>query len=415
MGDVAEKAARCFFSWDNDLPSRAAAENRAYRNIADLLVVRSPHTQSAMRLCGVPEDRITGGASDYEKFCALLDCLPLLTGHRQERTVRRILSTVFSLSPEEGESGMLWKRCCERIRELRLSPLSLAAALGVETLFLRFSPFDDLVPESPTAGPSEPTGFPSRSLPGARADEGSIMGGFLPADEILPDSAPLPRCRPVFDLGDPCALPLDGLDSLAALIERLSARLDAFLQQGCPAARLMLTDYRYDRNARKNEVDGILRKLRDGLPVSSAERDQFRTSFFLQFSPLPVLRDLPLLLTVDSDPAPLTALLAQLTRNDPIPETVLLSPHPQRFLGLIDRFAFSTPAGLPGIVPAVSDPQAAAAEFPIGVLLLRGRAIIDPTDFAEAASGLSPALRQRMRENAARRFDRMIQKGYSSP
>ena len=54
---------------------------KRYRNIAELWLLSDPYKHRAMRICGVSEDYITGGAGDKEKFRAWMDILPRLVGN----------------------------------------------------------------------------------------------------------------------------------------------------------------------------------------------------------------------------------------------------------------------------------------------------------------------------------------------
>lgn len=67
--------------YHNHLDAAAIASNARYENITRLWVASDPYKHRAMRILGVPEEKITGSASDYEKFCAWYESLPRLAGN----------------------------------------------------------------------------------------------------------------------------------------------------------------------------------------------------------------------------------------------------------------------------------------------------------------------------------------------
>lgn len=67
--------------YHNHLAVSDIADNREPENIARLWVISDPYKHRAMRILGIPEKYITGGASDYEKFEVWYNALPRLIGN----------------------------------------------------------------------------------------------------------------------------------------------------------------------------------------------------------------------------------------------------------------------------------------------------------------------------------------------
>ncbi len=67
--------------YHNHLDAAAIANNVAYENITQLWVASDPYKHRAMRILGIPEEMITGSATDYEKFCVWYESLPRLAGN----------------------------------------------------------------------------------------------------------------------------------------------------------------------------------------------------------------------------------------------------------------------------------------------------------------------------------------------
>lgn len=70
-----------------------------HRNPADLLGLNSDTClHRLLRACGTDEAYITGGASDYDKFLALADALPLCEGHPRQAEINRILQDATGIT-----------------------------------------------------------------------------------------------------------------------------------------------------------------------------------------------------------------------------------------------------------------------------------------------------------------------------
>ncbi len=70
-----------------------------HRNPTDLLGLgRDPALARLLRACGADEACITGGASDYDKFLALAEAMPLCEGHPLREAVNRSLQDATGLA-----------------------------------------------------------------------------------------------------------------------------------------------------------------------------------------------------------------------------------------------------------------------------------------------------------------------------
>lgn len=70
-----------------------------YRNPAHLLGLgRNTALTRLLRACGTDEAFVTGGASDFDKFSALAEAIPLCAGHEQVARINRTLQEATGLS-----------------------------------------------------------------------------------------------------------------------------------------------------------------------------------------------------------------------------------------------------------------------------------------------------------------------------
>ena len=67
--------------WHNHLDLKAIEEDRPFGSLYEVWVKPDPYKHRAMRICGVPERLITGGAPDAEKMAAWEATLPKLVGN----------------------------------------------------------------------------------------------------------------------------------------------------------------------------------------------------------------------------------------------------------------------------------------------------------------------------------------------
>ncbi len=67
--------------YHNHLAPLDLATNRKFRNISDAWVISDPYKHRAMRICGVPEKRITGDTTEKEKFLSWAATVPKTLGN----------------------------------------------------------------------------------------------------------------------------------------------------------------------------------------------------------------------------------------------------------------------------------------------------------------------------------------------
>ena len=82
---------------------------------------------SLLRLCGEKEENIGEGASDFDKFKAILRALPLLEGHPTRAWIASLLEEYFDLKelPQAENASEIWKLLCNRLLENPLAPQDL--------------------------------------------------------------------------------------------------------------------------------------------------------------------------------------------------------------------------------------------------------------------------------------------------
>ncbi|MGN0867455.1 MAG: glucuronate isomerase [Oligosphaeraceae bacterium] len=144
--------------WHNHLSWQDLGEDRRYENLTQLWVTPDPYKHRAMRILGVPEEKITGQATDWERFQAWSAALPQLVGNPLYHWSRLELSRFFhiqeELTPESAER--IWCQANERLGEAAFSARGLLRRMKVEYAAPCVTPGEDAraLPEIPGVVPS---------------------------------------------------------------------------------------------------------------------------------------------------------------------------------------------------------------------------------------------------------------------
>jgi glucuronate isomerase len=155
--------------YHNHLDPRDLADDRVFENITQLWITGDPYKHRAMRIAGVPEQLITGDATDREKFEAWAATLPQTLGnplfHWTALELKRYFGIGEMLSPENA--GRVWDMCNEKLRSPEFTARQLVARANVECLCTSDRLSDDLQAHARLAKSDSKTCV----LPSLRVDE----------------------------------------------------------------------------------------------------------------------------------------------------------------------------------------------------------------------------------------------------
>ena len=331
--------------YDTPFSLSVLTDNRPYRNIGDLLVVRAPSVRQALRLCGTTEAITNGTASDYEAFRALCLAAPMLTGHVTMQSITEVLSRLLEteapLSPYTCD--MLWESLSAQIEEQSLRPSEILTAFSVESLGYRVSPL---------------------------------------AKHTAP-YCPGVDCYRILDLGTAPSAQIPSSEHTAENLESfLTALLDAInTETSCGAVALHMQlphRFAFERNSKKMELEEHYRYSRSGKTLSYPKQCELDTAIAIAVASRCAAKRLPLLLTASCHEQELIALYRYLSLNHAVPETVLYGKTPANLQPFLSAFAFRTERGLPGLLPISRDIGALAPYFPLGAAILPCSSFTDP-------------------------------------
>ena len=120
--------------------------NRQYKNLYEIWMEPDPYKHRLMRICGVPEDYITGDKSDYEKFLKWCEIFPDLVGTPVFDWARLELDRVFGIDllPSRETADEIWQRANACLQEPGFRACELVKSFGVEYAAPCVSVCDDL-------------------------------------------------------------------------------------------------------------------------------------------------------------------------------------------------------------------------------------------------------------------------------
>lgn len=335
---------------------QAVADDRVFGDLAELWISQDPYKWRAMRINGVAEHAITGGAPGREKFGAWAQTVPYTVGnplyHWTSLELKRYFGIDALLSPNTAEA--IWTDCNRQLPEPRLSARGLLKQARVELLCTSDDLLDSLAPH--------------RRM---QAEGGDLtMLPSLRADRIVAVDAPGFRtfCSA---LETASGIRIDGLDAFKAAVGR---RMDVFGAAGCCVADIGL-DRPVFALADDGVVAGIFDRLMAGGTLDALEVEQLKTALLLFLGGQYQRRDWIMQLHIgaqrttsqrlqgitggaggyacigtSSDVTLVCSLLNQLECRDALPRTILFTLNPSD----TDMFASVTGSftgeGLPGKV-----------------------------------------------------------------
>ncbi|MBQ8510071.1 MAG: glucuronate isomerase [Clostridia bacterium] len=238
------------------------AQDKQYSNITELWLGGDHYKWRAMRCCGVPEEYITGDASDYDKFKAWCASMPKLIGNPLYHWSHLELQRYFDcdLIINEQNCDEIWTICNEKLRTPEMSVRSIIKNSGVKALCTTDDPADTLEWHKMLA---EDDSFDVQVLPAFRPDKGLNINRAGITEYMNKLSAV-------------SGIEITDVDSLKLAYMQ---RLDAFAELGCKTADHGLDGYTAFGEASNYELTEILKKAlaSDGAAISDEELTKFKT------------------------------------------------------------------------------------------------------------------------------------------
>jgi glucuronate isomerase len=232
------------------------ASNRIFRNMTEIWLEGDHYKWRAMRANGIPEDYITGAASDREKFEKWAETVPATLRnplyHWTHLELKRYFGIQELLNPDTAQTVY-----DEGNRQLRAMSIgAILKKMAVQTVCTTDDPVDDLEAHRAVRGKTDTQVFPS----------------FRPDRAILIQSGSFNSYLEL--LGDKAGLRIHSFDTLE---EALNTRMDYFGELGC-----RLSDHGLERMYAapftRAGADSILRKRMAGSELTPAEAEEYQSA-----------------------------------------------------------------------------------------------------------------------------------------
>lgn len=228
-----ESARRLYFDFAKDLPivdyhchlpPQQIAENKQFENLTEIWLKGDHYKWRALRALGVPEEKITGSASDEEKFHAWAAIVPKTVRNPLFHWTVMELANPFGVQEllNEKSAASIYAHCKELLQTDAFRTQSLINARRVVMVGTTDDPCDDLAwhqayaRQSSQVGRSDATAF--RMLPSFRPDpvlNVTNQTAFLSYVERLEAASGI------------------GIHELDDLLQALDNRIEFFHANGC--------------------------------------------------------------------------------------------------------------------------------------------------------------------------------------
>ncbi|OCG44292.1 glucuronate isomerase [Gilliamella sp. Choc5-1] len=266
-----EVAQRLYFDYAADqpiydyhchLPPKDIADNKNFRNLAEIWLAGDHYKWRVLRTAGVDEKFITGSASDYEKYLAWAKVVPLTLGnpiyhwtHLELRRPFGIKNILFN----EKTAEKIWLQANEQLATKEFSTKGILKQMNVRAVGTTDDPIDSLQYHKQI------------SLDGSF--ETKVRPSWRPDKVFKIELSGFPNY--ISQLGQVCDIEIN---TFSELLTALLKRLDHFEQHGCEASDHGIEILRYADIPSEKQLDLILKKRLNNQSLSELEIAQFSTA-----------------------------------------------------------------------------------------------------------------------------------------
>ena len=154
--------------YHNHLSPKDIFNRRRYENLTQLWLEGDHYKWRCMRVCGVPEEYVTGNADQWEKFLRFARIMPRLIGSPVYHWAHLELQRYFGIRTplSEDTAKEIWDQTCAMLQGEGFDAVSLLAKMQVKILCTTDDPADSLEWHVKLAGEE----LPFRTLPSFRPD-----------------------------------------------------------------------------------------------------------------------------------------------------------------------------------------------------------------------------------------------------
>ena len=235
-------------------------ENKKFNNITEAWLYGDHYKWRAMRSNGIDEKYITGDGSDYDKFLAWSQTIPMAIGNPLYHWTHLELQRFFGIYEplDEDTAPAIWKKANELLNGEGFNVRDLIIKSNVETICTTDDPIDTLEYHIKI---KEDNSFNVNVLPTLRPDKGIEINldGFV---------------QWVKDLEEVSKITINNYDEF---LQALDSRIKFFHSVGCRIADHGIDGVVVYADASKEEAASIFEKALEGKFISIDEEKKYKT------------------------------------------------------------------------------------------------------------------------------------------
>lgn len=246
------------------LPPGEIAENRRFRDLAEVWLGGDHYKWRAMRAAGVTEDYCTGEQPPFEKFMAWARTVPLTLRNPLYHWTHMELVRYFGINDllDEKSAPKIWEAANAKLATDELTPRGIFKSFKVRCVCTTDDPCDDLkhhkqIAASELSTAVYPTFRPDRVLD---ADQPKVFNGWIDRLEAASGAS---------------------VGSLNDLLDALRSRHDYFHAAGCRLSDHGLETC-YAADCTQSQAAAVFDKVRGGAAAEPDEQQRF-ASYMMHF------------------------------------------------------------------------------------------------------------------------------------
>jgi glucuronate isomerase len=130
----------------NHLNPENLATNKKFKNLAEAWLLHDPYKHRAMRICGVPENEITGSVSDEQKFLKWAETVPKTAGNPLFLWSALELKRIFGIDKilNKNNAVQIWEQCNMQLQQTGFGAVDILKKFNAEILCTSDDLLDDL-------------------------------------------------------------------------------------------------------------------------------------------------------------------------------------------------------------------------------------------------------------------------------
>lgn len=250
--------------YHNHLPPAMVRSDHRFQTITEAWLDGDHYKWRAMRACGVNEQRITGDASDEEKFNAWANTVPKTLRNPLYHWTHLELKRYFSIDDllDSRTASDIYHATSAQLQQPEMAACGLLTRMNVETLCTTDDPLDEL---------QNHIGFTHESF--------RMLPTFRP-DKIYNFSNAETLNQYLIHLGELCNLEIRTFDDMMRCLEH---RIDFFHQAGCRLSDHGLTHL---QKVDTSDATSVIPRVLGGRVVNDALRSQFTMAVLIELGRL---------------------------------------------------------------------------------------------------------------------------------